>query len=212
MARKLRPLSLADFERLPFGCGACVFWESAGERERRCGSVCDPEAQQAWYRQVTDEWGDCGRVAYEDDEILGFVKYAPSGYFPQALTFRATPDDPAVPLIACLHVAPDARNHGLGTLLLRAALRDMVSRGERRVEAFVSATRPAVIEESPLMSSEFLLRNGFTVVKPDPAYPLLKLDLKSLAVWTENLEAVLESLRFPRRVPSQAPASWMNGR
>ena len=83
MTRKLRPLLLEDLGRLPTGCGGCAFWESAGERERRCGGVCDSEFQRAWHRRVTDEWGECGRVAYEDDELLGFVKYAPSGYFPQ---------------------------------------------------------------------------------------------------------------------------------
>ncbi len=212
MARKLRPLTLEDFDRLPTGCGGCVFWESAGERERRCGSACDPELQKAWYRKVADEWGECGRVAYEDDEVLGFVKYAPSGYFPQASTFAAAPEDPNVPLIACMHISADARHHGLGSVMLRAVLRDLVGRGERRVEAFASAQKPAVLEDSPMLGIEFLLRNGFTVSRPDPRYPLMRLDLKSLAIITDNLEAVLESLRFPARVPKRAPASWTDGR
>lgn len=212
MTRKLRPLTLKDLGRLPTGCGGCAFWESAGERERRCGGVCDIEFQTAWYRRVTDEWGECGRVAYEDDELLGFVKYAPSGYFPQAATFTAAPDDPNIPLISCLHVSADARHHGLGTVLLRAALRDLVSKGERRVEAFAFTEASAVIDDMPMLGMPFLLRNGFTVSKPDPHYPLMRLDLKSLIVWQDNLEAVLESLRFPMRVPRRAPASWMKGR
>jgi hypothetical protein len=40
----------------------------------------------------------------------------------------------------------------------------------------------------------------------------MRLDLRSLVVWQDNLEAVLESLRFPLRVPRRAPASWMSGR
>jgi len=211
MTRKLRPLSLDDLGRLPAGCGGCVFWESAGERERRCGAACDAELQRAWHRRVTDEWGECGRVAYEDEELLGFVKYAPSRYLPQADTFAAAPKDSAVPLIACLHISPDARHHGLGTVLLRAALRDLVGRGERRVEAFGFAERSSVINDMPMLGMPFLLGNGFIVSRPDPLYPLMKLDLKSLIVWQDNLEAVLESLRFPLRVPSRAPASWMKG-
>jgi GNAT superfamily N-acetyltransferase len=211
MTRRLRSLSLDDFGRLPSGCGGCSFWESAGERERRCGATCDLELQRAWYRRVTDEWGECGRVAYEDDELLGFIKYAPSVYFPQALTFAAAPTDPAVPLISCLHVSADARHHGLGTVLIRAALRDLVGRGERRVEAFGFTAPSAVVDDMPMLGMPFLLRNGFTVSRPDPFYPLMKLDLKSLIVWQDNLEAVLESLRFPLRVPSRAPASWMKG-
>jgi len=212
MTRKLRPLTLADLDRVPECCRGCAFWEAAGERERTCNSVNDPELLRAWYRRVTDEWGECGRVAYEDDEVLGFVKYAPSGYFPQASTFPTAPEDPNVPLIACLHIAPDARHHGLGSVMLRAALRDLVGRGERRVEAFAAAQKPAVLDESPMLGIDFLLRNGFTVSRPDPHYPLMKLDLKSLAMWSENLESVLESLRFPLRSPKRAPATWMKGK
>jgi GNAT superfamily N-acetyltransferase len=198
MSRKLRPLSYSDLDRLPTGCGSCAFWESAGERERRCGAVCDADLVRDWYRRVNDEWGACGRVAFEDDEVLGFITSAPA--------------DLSVPLIACLHISPDARHRGLGGVLIRAALKDLASRGERRVEAFATAHHPAVLDESPMLTLDFLLRTGFVVSQADPRYPLLRLDLKSLAMLTENLESVLESLKFPLRVPKRAPASWMNGR
>lgn len=211
MARRLRALSLGDLDRLPGNCCGCGFWESAGERPRTCGAVHDSELQQAWYRRVSDEWGECGRVAYEDDEILGFVKYAPSGYFPQAATFRSAPSDPSVVLISCLHIVEDARHRGLGSVMLRSALKDLVQRGERKVEAFAAARIPEVLEESPVLSLDFLLRHGFQIVHPDPDFPLLRLDLRSLVMWSENLETVLDSLRFPLRAPRRAPVSWMNG-
>ncbi|HSK47653.1 MAG TPA: GNAT family N-acetyltransferase [Coriobacteriia bacterium] len=208
MSRKLRPLTLADFTRLPIGCPGCVFWESPETAERRCGSLCDSERQTEWYHRVIEEWGECGRVAHEDGDVLGFVKYAPSGYFPQARTFFSAPTDPNVPLISCIHISPDARHHGLGTVLLRAALRDLTQRGERKVEAFALAHRPETFQDAPMLGMDFLLRNGFTVSRPDPHYPLLQLELKSLAVWTENLEAVLESLKLPLRIPERTPAPW----
>lgn len=212
MPRRLRPLFADDLDRLSPGCSECAFWESAGERERRCGSVCDADTQRAWYRRVTDEWGSCGRVAFEDDEVLGFVKYAPSGYLPQAATFSAAPEDPSVPLLACLHIVPDARHRGLGTLLLRACMSDLVQRGERQLEAFTFTDEAADVDDMPMLGMSFLVRNGFTVVRPDLRYPLMRLELKSLAVWQENLESMLESLRFPLRVPRRAPASWTNER
>ncbi len=180
--------------------------------ERRCGVVCDREDQAAWFEGVVEQWGDCGRAAYEDDEMLGFVKYAPSRYFPQALTFASAPLDGSVPLIACLHVSPDARHHGLGSVLLQAALRDLVKRGERKVEAFATAEKPSVLEDSPMLGIDFLLRNGFTVSRPDPRYPLMQLELRSLVTLSENIESVFESLRFPLRVPRREPATWMKGR
>lgn len=212
MSRKLRALTLADLKSLPSGCSCCAFWESAEHLERTCRLECDSEKLEQWYLRVTDEWGECGRVAYEDDEILGFIKYAPSGYFPQAFTFPAPPADPKVPLIACMHIAAEARHHGLGSVMLRAALGDLTMRGEKRVEAFAAASKPAVLDDSPLLGIDFLLRNGFTVSRPHPEYPLLKLDLRSLATITENLESVLQSLRLPLRAPRRAPATWMKGR
>lgn len=212
MTRRLRPLEISDLDRLPAGCSGCGFWESAGERERRCGSVRDIELQRAWFRRVSDEWGACGRVAYEDDEVLGFIKYAPSRYFPQASTFNAAPEDGSVPLISCLHISPDARHHGLGTVLLRACLRDLIQRGERRVESFAYTEVAGSIDDMPMLGMPFLLRNGFTVSRPDPSFPLMKLDLRTLAVLRDDLEAMLNSLRFPLRVPSRAPASLSNER
>lgn len=201
-------MGLADFQQLPTHCAGCMFWESEEICERRCGACCDSERQAEWIHRVVQEWGDCGRVAHEDDQVLGFVKYAPAGYFPQSLTFPSAPTDLEVPLIACLHVAEETRHHGLGTVLLRAALRDLVSRGERKVQAFATTEKPVLLEESPMLGIDFLLRNGFTIVRPDPRYPLLQLELRSLVTWTENLEAVFESLTLPLRTRERAPAPW----
>ncbi len=52
MPRRLRPLTLTDFEQLPASCAGCQFWESAGPAERRCGALCDVEAQAEWYHRV----------------------------------------------------------------------------------------------------------------------------------------------------------------
>ncbi|MDH4140128.1 MAG: GNAT family N-acetyltransferase [Coriobacteriia bacterium] len=163
------------------------------------------EKLQDWYREVAGEWGECGRVACEDNEVLGFIKYAPQQYFPQAAHFpTGSPSDSSI-LIACIHIRDDARRHGLGRVLLQAALRDLSMRGERTVEAY-ALSGGGDMSAVPVMGVEFLLRHGFTVAQPHPKYPLLKLDLRSLAAWTENLEAVLESLRIPLGAPRRVPS------
>lgn len=198
----------SDFDRLPITCAGCMFWESHNKLERRCGAECDAHEHAKWFHCVLQEWGDCGRVAHDDEEMLGFIKYAPSGYFPQAQTFPSAPLDPNVPLIACMHISEDVAHHGLGTLLLRAALKDLSARGERKVEAFGAVHLPEDVMQSPALSVEFLQRNGFTIVRPDGQFPLLQLELKSLVSWTENLEAVLDSLKLPLRIPERAPVPW----
>ncbi|MDO8847019.1 MAG: GNAT family N-acetyltransferase [Coriobacteriia bacterium] len=210
MARRLIGLSIADRDHLPAQCSDCVFWESAEVLPRECGSACDARIAADWVRTVAAEWGECGRVAVEDGAFLGFIKYAPPGYLPQAWNMPSGPPLEGAPLIACMHLAPEARRHGLGGVLLRAALRDLAGRGERTVQTYALARRTDY-ENAPMVGVEFLLRNGFTVVRPHPEVPLLKLDLKSLVSWSDNLEAVLESLRIPVRVPKRAPATIASG-
>jgi len=205
MARKIRTLTVERVGDLPDPCSSCGLWEVGHRAAPACETVHERALLEAWVDDVRDEWGECGKIAYENGEPLGFVKYAPPRFFPQVRAMpTGVPDDDAI-LIACVHVTPDARNAGLGKVLLQAALRDLVSRGERVVEAY-AASEAVDRERSPLMSVEFLLRQGFTVSRPHPTYPLMRLELKSLATWTENLEAVLEALQLPRRVGERVPA------
>jgi N-acetylglutamate synthase-like GNAT family acetyltransferase len=160
-------------------------------------------------RDVRSQWGECGRIAYENGEPLGFVKYAPPRFFPQvSMMPSGVPDEDAV-LLACLHVEADVRDAGLGKVLLQATFRDLVSRGERVVEAY-AASDAADRETTPLITMEFLLKQGFTVVRPHPTAPLMRLELKTLASWTESVEAVLEALQLPRPVGERVVAPLVN--
>lgn len=205
MSRRLKPLGIDHLAALPCECAGCVFWETDADLDRVCGSACDLDAARSSLVRIHEEWGECGRVATEDDEVLGVIKYAPSRYFPQAARFPSAPAEPDTVLLACIHIRDDARRHGLGSVLLRAALRDLLVRGERSVQAF-ACSGCSDMTLQPVMGVEFLLRNGFTVARPHPVYPLMRLDLRTLVTWADNLEAVLQSLRIPlgsaRRVPS----------
>ncbi len=203
MARKLRPLTFTRAEDLYDECARCRFWEEGAPAKHRCGSLKRSDVQEAWYRTVRDEWGDPGRIAYQDREALGFIKYAPTRYFRRA--GGALPAGPAstdAVLIACLHIREEARNLGLGTLLLQAALSDLRSRGERIVEAYGSVEPTG--EDSPYITANFLLRHGFTVVRPNPDVPLLRMELEALEAWNDTFEAALEAVTLrltPQRVP-----------
>jgi GNAT superfamily N-acetyltransferase len=175
--------------------------------------MCEPaderEALAQWIEDVRAEWGECGKVVYENGEPLGFVKYAPPRFFPQVVSMPSGPPDSDAVLIACLHVTARARDVGVGKMLLQATLRDLLMRGEKAVEAY-AATGNVDRERTPLMTVEFLLRQGFAVARPHPVYPLMRLELKTLATWTENVEAVLGALQLPRRVRERVPAPLVN--
>lgn len=209
MSRKMRPLTPDSAEKLPAECVGCAFWESAEKLPRHCGVRCDAGMVREWAESVATQWGDCGRVAYDDGEIIGFIKYAPPGYFPQAQHFPAAPPSDDAVFIACLHVVDGARHLGLGNLLLHACLRDLYMRGERAVETYAFAGR---VGDLPVMSLEFLLKQGFEIVRPHSEFPLLRVRMNSLAALTENIEAVLQNLQLPLRVPKRAPAPYIESR
>jgi GNAT superfamily N-acetyltransferase len=206
MARRFKPLASDLIEALPTGCAGCVFWESPERLEHVCGAKCDVALARGWVDRVRSEWGDCGRAAVEDGEVLGFIKYAPAPFFPQAQVMPSGPPDEKAVLIACMHISPDARQRGLGKVLMQVALRDLATRGVKTVQAYGTLQQGA-FETSPVVGVEFLLRMGFTVSRPHPDVPLMQLDMRSLVSWTENLEAVLESLRIPIGVARRSPVT-----
>lgn len=204
--RKIIGLSTLDRDRLPTPCDGCLYWESAERMPFECGAKCDATEATERIRMIADGWGECGRAFVEDGEVLGFIKYAPPVYMPQARHMPVGPPDGDAPLITCMHIDPDTRRTGVGGLLLRAAMRDLAQRGERTVQAYAT-TRRSDMSRVPVVGVEFLVRNGFTVARPHPEVPLLRVDLKALVSWAENLETVLESLRLPVRVPRREPAT-----
>lgn len=206
MTRRFIGLSTEDREHMPSRCAGCVYWESAEKLPMECGATCDIAKANDWVREVAASWGECGRVAVEDGSFIGFIKYAPPAYIPQAVHMPSGPPLDDAVLITCMHIAPEARRHGVGGVLLRAALKDLALRGERTVQAYALAERRDY-ETAPMVGVEFLLRNGFTVARPHPQVPLLRLDLRSIVSLAGNLEAVLDSLRLPLRQPRQAPVT-----
>ncbi len=211
MRRRLRPLEDQSLEALPGACQGCMFWETAKPLEVRCGAACDLDGARRWHRWVASEWGPSGLVAMEGEHILGFIKYAPPEYFRQVGNLHGSLDERRSVLIACMHIQDEARNRGLGTLLLRAALKDLVSRGEKTVYAYAT-TQQTDISAEPMIGLDFLQRNGFTIVTPHPQYPLLRLELKTLVSLTENLESVLQALRIPLRRNMRMPSPSIESR
>lgn len=195
MSRRLRPLTVDGVAGLDRPCAACTYWETPEPLDVKCGAACDGERLRSSISDVRREWGEYGRMALEDKIVLGFIKCAPARYFPQARRLPVGAPDASAPLITCLHVRDEARRRGLDRVLLQAVLRDLQVQGERLVYAYGSVSGNSA--ETPMPDLEFLLEQGFMVERPHLVYPLLRLDLRTLAAWTENLEAALESLLLP---------------
>jgi GNAT superfamily N-acetyltransferase len=213
MARRLERLTLDNLVDLPVACRSCTFWElDPVRRERAAEAGTTADEKQTWVSQVLLEWGSCGRVAYVDGDPAGYVLYAPPAFLPGAQTFPTAPASEDAVLLATAMVYPDYAGTGLGRALMQAVVKDLVKRGGiRALEAFGDARRPVVKEQALasyggcVLPADYLLAVGFKTQRAHPRYPRMRLDLKSVLTWRDEVEQALERLMGVVR-PHPAPA------
>ncbi|MEU0136462.1 GNAT family N-acetyltransferase [Streptomyces sp. NPDC006296] len=192
MGRRLVPLTLDNLPDLPRRCRSCVFWELdpvSGEAAVKAGR---PESEkEAWISAVLLEWGSCGRVVYVDEAAVGYVLYAPPAYVPRSTAFPTSPVSPdAVQLMTAL-IVPGFQGQGLGRVMVQTVAKDLLRRGFKAIEAFGDARWK---EPACVLPADHLLAVGFKTVRPHPAYPRLRLELRSTLSWKEDVELALDRL------------------
>ena len=216
MARRMERLTPDTLADLPDEVRRDLTWECDPVVASR---VEGPEAEQRkrdWISAVLLEWGSCGRVAYLDDEPAGFVVYAPPVYLPGTLSFATAPiSDDAVQL-ATVAVLEGHRGQGLGRALVQVMARDLVRRGGvRAVEAIAHADGGDTATNGTggtggcsVVPAEFLQRVGFTTLRSHPRNPRLRLDLRSLVSWLDEVGTAWDRLRdVVRPLGRPAPVS-----
>ncbi len=165
-----------EWEVYPWSCRYCLYGEHPElvdpSMEDRAGSF---ERKLAWLRRVRTEFGDCGRLLYAGEQAVGYAPYAPPTFLPTAGSYPAWPVREDAALLACLFFPdPRHRGHGLGSLLLHDVLGELRARGTPAVETFARKGSA----DNPSGPTEFYLRRGFRGLRDDPAFPLLRLDLR----------------------------------
>jgi GNAT superfamily N-acetyltransferase len=223
VSRRLARLTLDNLGDVPSACRSCVFWELDPVRRQRAadaGVTC--EEKEAWVSRVLLEWGSCGRVAYVDGDPAGYVLYAPPTFLPGADAIPTAPVSEDAVLLATAMVYPDYAGSGLGRVLMQAVVKDLVKRGGiRALEAFGdthAAGRTAkgdpVVYGGHVLPADYLLRVGFKTHRPHPRYPRMRLELKSVVTWRDEVEAALERLLGvvrPARHPAAGPSHRVVG-
>lgn len=205
--RRITRLTLDNLGDLPSPCDTCTFWEldavSRREADEENQGAC---AKEAWVSRLLLEWGSCGRVAYIDDEPAGYALYAPPAFVPGAASFPTAPVSDDAVLLAAVRVREEYAGAGLGRALVRAVVKDVVNRGGiRAIEAFgdLSASR----RTSCVVPADFLVRVGFKTQRAHPRYPRLRMDMRSVLTWREEVEQALEKILGVVRPRPVTPAT-----
>jgi GNAT superfamily N-acetyltransferase len=196
MARRLARLTLDNLADLPVRCQSCLFWELDPVRRQRAVSSGDPRCEkEAWVSHALLEWGSCGRVAYVDGDPAGYVLYAPAPFLPGAQAFPTAPAGEDAVLLATAMVYPEYAGGGLGRMLMQAVAKDLLKRGGiRAIEAFGDTRAARGGYGGCVLPADFLLRVGFKTQRPHPRYPRMRLELRSVLTWREEVENALEKL------------------
>jgi GNAT superfamily N-acetyltransferase len=208
VSRRLVNLTLDNLDDLPRRCRRCVFWELdpiAGEAAEESG---DPGLEkEAWVSATLLDWGSCGKIAYVDSLLAGFVLYAPPVHVPRSLAFPTSPVSGDAVLLMTARVQPEFQGGGLGRMLVQGAAKDLSRRGIKAIEAFGDARKEGIGPEHParpgadsadrgscLVPADYLLAVGFKTVRPHHRFPRLRLELKNALSWREDVEVALERL------------------
>jgi GNAT superfamily N-acetyltransferase len=192
VSRRLVNITLDNLEDLPTRCRRCVFWELDPVNKQRAEDAGDPELEkEAWISSTLLEWGSCGKLVYVDGVAAGFVMFAPPLYVPRSVAFPTSPVSADAALMMTAHILPEFQGGGLGRMLVQGVAKDLVRRGIRAIEAFGDLTW-----EKPgcMLPAEYMLAVGFKTVRPHHHYPRLRLELKSVLSWREDVEVALERL------------------
>ena len=209
MARRVARLTLDTLADLPEPSRGCVQWElDPVSRQRLPDRASAVAEKEAWVSRVLLDWGSCGRVVYVDDRPAGFVIYAPPAYLLGSASMPTAPVSDDAVQVAAAEVFEEYAGAGLGRLLMQEMVKDLLTRGGiRAVEAF-GATRVRPPRRSGhhdcALPVEFLQRVGFKTQRPHPRNPRMRLELKSVVTWREEVEAALERLLGVVR-PARAP-------
>ena len=193
MTRRTVPLTLDNLDALPQPCRRCLFWELDAVRRNRLDRDESLHQKQDWVSEVLREWGSCGRVAMVDDCPVGYVIYAPTAYVPGVSAFPTAPVSTDAIVLSTAYVDSGWTGHGIGRLLIQGLAKDLITRGEiRAVEAF-GETRDRPMGHC-VVPAGFLTSVGFMTHRPHPTNPRLRMELRSVLTWKDEVEQVVERL------------------
>ena len=192
MSRRIANITLDNLGDLPPRCRKCVFWELGPVSRARAEENGDPELEkESWVSSVLLEWGSCGKIAYVDGVPAGYMLFAPPQYVPRSIAFPTSPVSADAVLFMTAHLLGEFAGGGIGRMLVQAMAKDLTRRGVRAIEAFGDRRW-----ESPacMLPVDYLLAVGFKTIRPHHHYPRLRMELRTVLTWREDVEVALERL------------------
>ncbi len=170
-------LTLDMVSLLPPDCVECCFWETYGAA---VPGVCrEPGGKSQWISEIISSGFIPGKVLLVDGSFAGFIQFAPSESVPRLKKLPYPSPDPDSIYITCVYVTPELRGRGYGKALLMESLKSLSGSDWVAVETHGMRTEMYF----PPGPQGFFESCGFRKIKDHPHAPLLRIDVRSLALW-----------------------------
>ena len=199
--RELSPLTPDRVGDLVGSCAPCTFWQTVPRNGHS-----DPSGPLVvlaeWVESVTADWGPPGRIAYVDGQPAGHVVVAPARHVARLAAFPTSPSDPSTLMLVTAVTTPEYAGRGLRKALVQSAAKDALRHRVRSLEA-VAARPLAVSRHACVLDVGFLEKVGFRVERDHPAYPRLRIDLRTVVTLRDEAAAAIA--RALDRVPGVRP-------
>jgi len=192
MSRRIANITLDNLGDLPPKCRTCVFWELDPVSRARAEENGDPGLEkESWVSSVLLEWGSCGKIAYVDGVPAGYMLFAPPQYVPRSIAFPTSPVSADAVLLMTAHLLSEFAGGGIGRMLVQTMAKDLTRRGVKAIEAFGDRRWESA---ACLLPVDYLLAVGFKTIRPHHHYPRLRMELRTVLTWREDVEVALERL------------------
>lgn len=217
-------LFVDKIEKLDIKCIDCNFWfdfNGPGFFEGISGIKSISEAKDLFQsrlyeksfgknnqKKLTTFVSNGGRAkgAFKNRKCIGILIAGKYNLFPKLRSFKVYPPDPNSVFLGCIYVEPEQKGLGIEKRLLMDLVIDLIKQNVISIETIGKRINDDMdedeFENSPLVSAKFLINNGFYLKKNDELYPLLRLDLQSIARDFVKEELILEKLAYRKTARS----------
>jgi ribosomal protein S18 acetylase RimI-like enzyme len=221
---KIKDLSFRQLEEMEFKCARCSYWfdyskagfltgfsrvkNFKGLKSLIKGKVLEKSSRKEKRKKIIwfKENGGKVKAAFAGKKCIGAILAGDYYLFPRLREFNVFPPDFDSIFIGCIYVVPKYREMGVDKRLLVELEKELFAEKVKSIESIGKRLNDDIDEEeyynSPNVPFKFLINNGFYLKKNDPLFPLLRLDMKSIAVDLAGDEKLLAKLAMKGRAES----------
>lgn len=191
-ARQVRvaPLQPSGVPRLPEVCDRCPLSHGRASGDDR-----------PWINAAARTYGFCGVLAHSDGTPVGHILVSPPLHAPMRGPYASAGVSPDAAVILQFYLDPAYRGQRIGRRMLEELAAQLVRRHVGGIEIRAARHDPTCLAPP----EEWLLQQGFRVLREEASRSRLRMDLRSTRSWWPSLAGVEQGVRQLLGRPATGP-------